>query len=215
MSQDDHNTTGFFNKLSGKATADDVTDKDRGVVMLRKALQNQLETIRQAEAAKGEALSGEELAKMNALKQDLIAKGLIGGSVHKQTLTDWLEKIREFIFGTGWERPIALAASILFAIALILQINVPSDLDTDVVRGGEDTPILVVADPVATIELLTKQLTQAGAEVLPVPINDNEWTVQVDVPSKVDVTVIQKLLSTHGVQVTGLPPYHLYIKRKP
>lgn len=213
MSQDDDSTKDFFDKLAGKVTVESSKD-DRGVAMLREALQNQRKTIQEAEAATDEVLSGEELAKMNAIKQQLIAKGLINTSLQKQRHKDWLVVIRDFIFGTGWERPVALAASMLFAIALMWQINVPSDLDTDIVRGGDETPVLVVADPQATIESLTKQLNQAGAEVLPVLTNDYEWKVQVDVPSKVDASVIQIILNENGVKVTGLPPYYLLVKKK-
>lgn len=213
MNQDDDNTTEFFNKLAGKLASDEA-GKDSGVAMLRDALKKQSETLRQAEAAKGETLNSEELAKMNVLKQQLIARGLIGGSVQQQTPTDWLVKIRDFIFGTGWERPIALATSMMFAIILVWQSNVPSEPDTGIVRGGGATPVLVVTNPQATIDSLTKQLNQAGADVIPVQVNDNEWKVQIEVSSKMDASIVQNILKNSGVKVEGLPPYHLLVKKK-
>lgn len=213
MSQHDDNTTDFFNKLAGKATVD-ANGKDRGVAMLREALQNQIKTIRQAEAAESETLSVEELAKMAAIKQQLIAKGLIGRTPPRQSQSNWMAKISEYIFGTGWERPVALAASIMFVTALVVMLALPPDTDTDVVRGSDATPVLVVSDPAATIETLTRQLTQAGAEVLPVQINNAEWTLLVSAPRSADHASIKKILEGAGIKVAGELPYTVSIRTK-
>ena len=103
----------------------------------------------------------------------------------------------------------------LLAVTLIRQLSVQTDVDTDVVRGGDTKPVLIVSDPQATIEILTKHLAEVGAEFLPpVQINDQELSLQIDVSSKVDVSAINNILTNNGLRVEGLPPYHRLVKKK-
>ena len=219
MTRDDGKTDELFAKLSGSAGAPG-SERDEGIAALREALRGQIDTMRSAENADISELSAEEKARMTALKQQLIDRGLLGEQAGRKPQPppepgpSWWRRAREAIGGAGWERPFAVAASVVFIGVLVVQALLPPDRDSDVVRGGDAAPVLVVSDPAATIETLTKQLTKAGADVLPVQINDKEWTLRVSVPKSADRVAIKRTLEETGIEVLGEPPYKVGIKAK-
>lgn len=216
MSRDDDDTNAFIEQLKGKQPTDGHAPSP-GIAQLRDALQAQIDTQRTAEKATVADFDQQELERMAELKQLLIDRGLLGSTNTKKisriTPSRLLQRLSDTLHADNWYRPLAMAASLVLVIGIVVMIVLPPNQDQDTVRGSDTTPVLVVADPQATIETLTKQLEQAGAEVLPVQINDHEWSLQIDVPSKVEATAIQNILNNYGVKVEGLPPYHLLVKK--
>lgn len=219
MNRDDEEAMEFFDKLTGKTSAKGATP-GAGLTALRDALHHQIETMRAAETASSVDLTADEQAKMAVLKQQLLDRGLIGTASSRASLsitegrTSWLQWLSAMLFGDNWPRMIAVAASVVFAFVIVLQLVQVPESDTDIVRGGDKTPELIVADAAITVEVLSTQLRQAGAEVLPVQINNNEWMLRVSVPKSVNREAIQKILVEAGIRVEGNPPYRLTIKSR-
>ena len=121
MSQDEKNTEDFFDTLSKKSNDDKASSP--GVLVLRHALRKQIDTVRSVETQKHIELTAEEKRKMEAVKQHLIENGLLNEpenekkETKKQTdIAEWLNKT---LFGTGWQQPIAMAASLLIVSLVV------------------------------------------------------------------------------------------------
>ena len=217
MTQEENDTDKFFTQLLGKPPSDGAETRP-GLEELRNALQAQIETCRTAENARAQDLDPSELAHMAEIKQLLIERGLLGkpdaeSSLSGKSLSRFLQRIKETMTGDSWYRPVALAVVLLLGISIVIKLALPPGPDETTVRGVA-TPVLVVSDPVAVSAALSAKLQKAGADVINVPINDTEWSMRVDVPGKIDAATIQKILKDSGVPVTGLPPYHIRVKRK-
>ena len=218
MSNEEEVTNEFFKQLAGKPQNGENTQRP-GVTALKEALQAQIETTRSAENATMADLDFEEKARMAALKQRLIDQGLLGirvSPVARSTkrnvdLTSLLHRLRDSLLGDDWYRPVALAASVIFGILVVIKFALPPPSEVDIMRGA-DNAVLVVPDPATAVEKLVTQLENTGAEVIKVPINAREWSVRIDVPRTGNLAAVQKILSDAGVQVVGPPPYTVSVK---
>jgi len=218
MSQDEDKTNDFFDRLAGKSPSNG-SESSPGAEVLREALQAQVDTMRAAEQASADDLSAEEKAEMDVLKQQLLDRGLIGKpstttSPKTKERTNWLQRISEILLDTGWERPVALAASVAFAIAIGWQLALPPEIDSDIIVRGGATPEIATSEPAKFADTLAKELRGTGAKVLVVQINKNQWTVRIDVPSSANASAIQKVLTSKGIKLEGAPPYRLSVKKQ-
>ena len=211
----EEDTHEFFERLAGKPPTDGSTPRP-GVVALRDALRAQIETLRSAASATEVDLTPEEKARMAALKQHLIDRGLLGAPVASKSsrLVDrpsLIQRVRYALLGSGWQRPMAVAASLLLVTLVVVKIALPPPAEESIVRGAA-APVIVAPDPAAAAGSLAAQLRSAGAEVLTVQINAKEWSMHIDVPRSGNLAAVQKILGDAGVQVAGPPPYHVSIK---
>lgn len=220
MSRDEEKTDDLFDRLAGKIPRDQ-TEQNSGVEVLREALRAQIDTVHAAEQASRDELSVKEKAQMDVIKHQLLEQGLIGvaRTVGKDSSSkdkaNWIQRLQELVFGTGWERPFALALSMLFVIAIGVQVGLPPDSDPDfIVRGGA-TPEIITSDPSKISEELAMQLREVGAQVLIVKINADDLTMRVDVPSSADLSAIKKIFMDKGITLEGYPPYRLKVKQSP
>jgi len=214
MSREQDDTNAFFDQLLGKLPTDGRAPHP-GVAELRDALLAQIETQRSAETATAADFDQHELERMAEIKQLLIDRGLLAPAAKPSSRNmdrpHLLQRLSETLLGDGWHRPLALAASLLLCIVVIVTLTLPPATDEILLRGA-DSPVMIAPDPAVAAESLAAQLRNAGAEVLVVPINAKEWSVRIDVPQSVELAAIQKILSASGVQVAGPPPYHLSVK---
>ncbi len=142
MNRDEEKTDDLFDRLAGKPPRNDAKPNP-GAEVLREAIQAQIETMHAAEQASSDDLTAEQKAQMDVIKHQLLEQGLIGvvsrsaTDANSKQKTNWLQRLQALIFGTGWERPVALAMSMLFVIAIGVQVGLPPDSDPDfIVRGG-------------------------------------------------------------------------------
>lgn len=215
MNRDDEETRKFFEQLAGRPT-DDGAPPRPGIEALRDGLRAQIEIERAAESATDADLTGEEKARMLAIKQHLIERGLLGAPIAKspsrtEARPSLLQRLKEAVFGSGWHGPVAVAASLMLAALVVLKIVLPPPEEKDIVRGAA-TPVILAPDPAAASEALAAPLREADAVVTVVKINANKWKMMVEVPQSVDLVAIQKILKDAGVLVEGLPPYELSIE---
>ena len=217
MSQEEDKTNDFFDVLAGKVPPNNIAPSSGGKVV-GEALRAQIETINASKKARRDDLSVEEKRTMDALKQQLLDKGLIGvvsGTIPSEQPGTGVSRLKRRLargFDRGWERPLALAASIVFVVAITVLLMIPSDTDI-IVRGGA-TPVVLVSDPKATIDKLTAELRKAGAEIIVVQINEFEWLIRIDVPAAVGASMIQKILLDQDIKIEGAPPYRLSVKKQ-
>lgn len=210
----------FFEKLAGRGITGKSAESgsDMGVAMLRTALLDQIETVRAAETASKTDFTKDELARMDALGKLLVQKGLIGkgGAASQKSgsreRSNWWQWLMGMLSGGNKIRLVTVSVSFVFALAVSLQVIMHRTPEMDVVRGGSNEWELSVPNPVATIEALESQLRKAGADVLTVRLNNNEWSLRINVPKSADINEIQKILRANSVEVKNSPPYKLIIK---
>lgn len=215
MSREEEDTNTFFERLGGNPPTDGSAARP-SVNALRDALRAQIETMRSAESATEAELTAEERVRMAALKQLLVDRGLFGAPgagtpsrfVNRPGL---FKRVRDALLGSGWQRPVVVAASLLLVTLAVIKLALPPPTEENIVRGGA-TPVIVASDPAATAESLAVQLRTTGAEVLTVQINAKEWSVRIDVPRSGNLSAAQKILTDAGVQVVGPPPYSVKVK---
>lgn len=210
----------FFEALAGRG------DGYPGARALREAIQAEARTLREAESARSEELSDAERARMDTIKQRLIEAGVfrkIAGSVDRQPPAPsasstparqrslW-DGLRELLFGGTWQRPLALAASLLLATVLVLHMGLPQRDEAPDVMRGEPHPAIETPAPAEAVRRLKAELTAVGAEVVSVQINDGEWALEVSVPDASNVTATQRILRDAGFRLDGSPPYQLVIR---
>lgn len=211
----DHEAEGYFDALAGRPPADEGA-ASRGVLALRAALQAEARCVAEAEAKAGTALSPSEQAHLDAIKQQLLAQGVLAPAKPPLTVrapSSGLRKRLAWLLGGGWQAPLAVAASLMLASVLVLQLTLPPD-DTAPVERGRPTPALVVDDPQATAQALAQKLEQAGADVLVVQIHAQEWSLQAEVPRKADPAAVRKVLADAGISSPGEPPYRISIRAR-
>lgn len=214
MSQEEEKTQAFFESLAGRSSGEN-TPVSPGVEQLRKVLRDQLETLREAERADAIEWGAVEKSRMDTLKQRLVEEGVLGkpAASVKATESSWLSRLRDWLLGTGWERPLAMAVTFVFGLFIVLQLALPPAPDYTVVRGTGGDSILKSRDPLKLASELSNQLEEAGAEVLVVQVNDQEWSLRIDLPQPEKEQVIKKLLSDKGIRTQAYPPYRLTIRK--
>lgn len=216
MSRDDQQTDKLFDRLAG-TTAQKNNESNLGSEVLRDAIRAQIETQRVAEKMICDDLSAEQKLKMDAIKQQLLAQGLIGvastSNSNSKNNNNWIQRLHKLIFDTGWERPIAFAMSMLFVITIGIQVGLSPDQESNIIVRGGTTPEIIAPNAIKYSEELAESLRKIGAKVLIVKINADDLSMRVDVPSAVDLSSIKKLFSDYGIELKGYPPYRLTIKQ--
>lgn len=216
MSRDDQKTDELFDRLAGKIPRDN-TDSNLGAQVLRDAIRAQIDTQRAAELASSDDLSAEQKAKMDVIKHQLLAQGLIGVASSSDSSStnksNWLRRLQQLIFATGWERPVALAMSMVFVITIGVQLGLSPNLEPDIIVRGGATPEIIAPNATKFSEKLAKSLRELGAKVLIVKINADDLTMRVDVPKAIDLSTIKKLFEDNGIKLEGYPPYRLTVKQ--
>ncbi len=222
MSRDDQKTDELFDRLAGKTTRpehvnDSEAKSNTGAAVLRDAICAQIDTQRVAEQANNDDLSVEQKAQMDAIKQQLLAQGLIGVASSSDSCStsksNWLGRLQQLIFATGWERPVALAMSMVFVITIGVQVGLSPSFEPDVIVRGGVTPEIISSDATKYSQALAKSLRELGAKVLIVKINADDLTMRVDVPKAVDLSTIKKLFEDNDIKLEGYPPYRLIVKQ--
>lgn len=201
----------YFEALAGREGG------NPGAQALRDALQAQARTLRDAEQARADDLSEEERARMASLKQRLQAAGAFRPAPAPPRAPGWGERLRVLVFGDSWQRPLAIAAGVVLASVLALRLAAPIDDDDDPSRTlrGRPSAVISVPDAAATAAALETRLRAAGAEVLRVQVNANEWSLEVRVPEASRVSLVQQLLREAGFAADAPPPYELSVRSRP
>lgn len=202
-----------------------------GAEALRDALEAEARTLQEAEEARTEDLSVHERSQMDAIKQQLIDQGVLGSPIspaleryqeqtrrkkssnyYAQTLPN---KLLQWLLGDNWQRPLAIAASLLVATVVVMQ-TLPqggNDVESNVIRGEAGVSV-AVDDPAMVAKNLKDLLTKMRAEVVLVQINDDEWALQVSVADKANVDAVRQSIRDKGFDVQGEPPFELSLTRR-
>lgn len=199
----------FFEILAGHGKGQHTAEA------MREALQDEANTIQEAETAKLEKLPDYEIARLDAVKKQLIDAGVFaqqsGGKTSR--LSCFFDQFKSNFVSQHWSTGLAITASVLIVSTILLQQPNPiNDVGLDTMRGNGDL-IILSSQPAKTVEELKSKLINAGAEVVAAQINDNEWTLEIDVADKSKVETVKQLLATTGVKVTGKPPYQVIVKK--
>ncbi|VAX01687.1 hypothetical protein MNBD_GAMMA22-2083 [hydrothermal vent metagenome] len=207
MSQEKQKTDKLFDRLAGTPPGNE-TESNSGTQVLRTAIQAQIATQRAAEQASRDELNATQKTQMDAIKQQLLEQGLIGVANRS-----WFQSLQKLIFASGWERPFALAVSMMFVITIGVQLGLSPDLDPEIIVRGGATPEIITPNATKFSKQLSKSLRELGAKVLIVKINTTDLTMRVDVPRTANVAAIKKLFSDKGIKLQAYPPYRLIVKQ--
>ncbi|MFT3815880.1 MAG: hypothetical protein QM740_21395 [Acidovorax sp.] len=195
-------------------------------VALREALRAEAATLHEARHATLDDMSEQELAMLSALKQRLLADGVLGRPQPSKTLGEsaatpspptrfqlgpWL---REFLLGDSWWRMAGVAASTILVGLLVLQLALPHDSDgPPTVRSGESSELVIIApNPASRAEELARQLRAAGAQAVVAPINANEQVVVVTVEDQARLLAVHAVITATGVPVEVQASYRLSVR---
>jgi len=183
---------------------------------MREALQDEANTIQEAETAKLEKLPDYEMARLAAVKKQLIDAGVFaqrsGGN--NSWLSRFFDLFKSNFVSQNWGAGLAITASVLFVSTILLQQPNPIYDDShDTMRGNGDL-IVLSSEPAKTVEELKGKLINAGAEVIVAQINDNEWTLKISVQDKSKIETIKNLLKQQGIQLSTQPPYTISVVMK-
>ncbi len=136
-------------------------------------------------------------------------------SLVAQLKTAWA-KLVNMLFDTGWQRPIVISLTTVFVMTIGIQIFMKPDINTDftphVVRGSNG-PVYITPDPASAVKMLVTQLTTAGATVLSVQINEQQWSLRIEVKTD-NIGTVQTALKKFGIEVDNKPPYRLIVRTK-
>lgn len=182
---------------------------------MREALQDEANTIQEAETAKLEKLPDYEMARLAAVKKQLIDAGVFAQQSGGETywLSRFLNRFKSNFVSQNWGAGLAITASVLLVSTILLQQPNPiNDVGPDTMRGNGDL-IILSSQPAKTVEELKGKLINAGAEVIVAQINDNEWTLEIDVADISKADAVKSLLAKAGLKVNGYPPYQVSVKK--
>lgn len=216
MTPDDTESDDFFDALSGRRPNGEKSPNP-GAQAMRAALLAQAQTVREAHAAQASDLSDQEAAQMAELKQRLVQQGVLPPprnqpSKARPPQQKWWRALADTLLGGVWPRSMAMAASLVLVSAVVVRLAFVPTTDPDVERGRSDTPELISPRPDQAAELLTAKLTAAGADVLLVQTNEQEWTLRITVPRSANSAAIVKVLGEAGIKVTGPGPYRVLVR---
>lgn len=216
MPLDDTESDAFFDALGGRRPAEGERPAS-GAQAMRAALLAQANTVREAQAAQASDLSAEEAAQMAELKLRLVQQGVLkksGPQAHKTgslRMAQWWQGLVDALLGGGWQRPMAVAASLMLVSAVVLKLALPPSTDPDIERGSSDIPELISPAPAQAAEKLAAKLKAAGGDVLLVQTDEQAWILRVTVPPHVNSASIARVLNEAGVKVSGAGPYRVLI----
>lgn len=183
---------------------------------MRDALQDEANTIKEAESAQPEKLPDYEIARLDAVKKQLIQSGVFKQNSRNEP--SWLRKFFDlftFNFASkNWGAGFAVTAGIVVVSAIMLQ-QPKTDIgfDPEAIRGVNGM-VITSNQPNETVEKLKTTLTNAGAEVVVAQINDAEWTLEISVSDKTKLEAVKGLLAKAGLKVSGEPPYQVSVKKE-
>jgi hypothetical protein len=219
----------FFETLAGRE------DAHPGAVAMRCALLAEAETLREvAQESRQHLLAPAAQAKMDDIKRQLIAEGVLSDSVQLPqprgleggitqpvrssagpSLAEALvERLRHWV-GGSWQRPLALTAAVLMAAVAVLQFqgNGDESLRPDELRGAPAHE-LQVDDVEATMARLQATLSAAGADVAAAQLNASTWTLEVRVEGVSRTETVVQLLERAGFKNLESSPYRLTVRAK-
>lgn len=224
---DDHEADRFFEQLGSGSDNPGHDLHASSASALRNALRAEAATLNDARQASPDDLSAQERAILGAMKQRLLAEGVLGGPQstypeHHQAADEaepgrfgfgrWL---RTLLLGEGaWWRPAGMAASVVLVGLLALQLGVPTPSDDhDRMRSGEVSELVVVdSNPVARAEDLAVKLRAAGATVVVAPINDKETMLVVGIEDAARLPEVHAMVLAAGVRVGQQPEYRISVR---
>lgn len=200
----------FFETLAGKQKGHAVAEA------LREAIQAETDTIKQAGNANLEKLPDYEMARLEVIKKQLIRDGVLkqNAITKPSTISIFLAKLKKSFSNSNWAAGFSVTASILVVSTILFrqQPAIDDSFNPDAIRGSQEQ-IITMTDPQNELKTLEEKLTNAGAVVVVAQINDNEWTLEIDVADKSKIKAVIQLLADSGIKVTGLPPYQVSIKK--
>ena len=209
MTSQSDKQTDFFEVLAGHEKGHPTAQE------LREALQAEAETIKQAEKTQTEKVPDYEIARLDAVKKQLIETGIFKQPSNTQPswLSRFLDQFKSNFVSQNWGAGFAVTAGILVVSTIVLQQPETNDrFDPDAIRGVSGM-VITSNQPNEIVEKLKSALTNAGAEVVVAQINDAEWTLEISVPDKGKIEGVKGLLAEAGVKVSGEPPYQMSIKK--
>lgn len=182
---------------------------------MRDALQDEAKTIQEAESTQTEKLPDYEIARLDALKKQLIEIGIFKKPTNTQPswLSQLFDQFKPGFVSQNWTTGFAVTACILVVSTIILQ-QPKTDIgfDPEAIRGTNG--MVITSNQLdETVEKLKATLTNAGAEIVVAQINDTEWTLEISIPDKAKIEGVKGLLAEAGVKVNGEPPYQVSVKK--
>lgn len=217
MTPDDTESDNFLNALAGRRPNGE-KGPNPGAQAMRAALLAQAQTVREAHAAQASDLSDQEAAQMAELKQRLVQQGVLPPPRNQPSKArppqqiKWWRALTDTLLGGGWPRSMAMAASVVLVSVVVLRLAFVPTTDPDIERGRSDTPELISPRPDQAAEVLTAKLTAAGADVLLVQTNEQEWALRITVPRSANGAAIVKVLGDAGIKVSGAGPYRVLVR---
>lgn len=209
MASSPNNEHDFFEILAGHGKGHPTAEA------MREALQDEANTIQEAETAKPEKLPDYEIARLDAVKKQLIDAGVFAQRSNGETswLSRFFDRFKSNFVSQNWGAGFAVTAGILVVSTIVLQ-QPKTDIgfDPDAIRGVNGM-VITSNQPNETVEKLKTTLTNAGAEVVVAQINDAEWTLEISVPDKAKIEEVKSLLAKTGLKANGDPPYQVSVKK--
>lgn len=211
MDPDDSDADEFFETLAGRRPG------GVGASALSAALLAQVRTQNAAEQASAADWTPHEAAQMYALKKRLVANGTSSALIQKSSPdAGWIARIQDLLFGESrsFTRTFAVASGLVMATVLVMKMAPDVEPDPSTVLRGALTHEVRVPDPQAIVSALEADLRAAGADVLSVQINADEWRVLVREVPPASVAAVNERLRQAGLAVEGAPPYELTVRRQ-
>jgi len=209
---DDSDIDDFFEGLAGKPELPQhASAAQRLGASVRTAV------LRRRESADN-ALSAADELKRDALLDSLNARGLFRNPAQDNLtpLPPVRSKKQRF---ARWSRPISLAAVLAVCAVGVLQLLPDSHVAPVTVERGSGDLTVRSDDPAVTERELARELTEAGATVQSVQINDSTWTLTIDLPhtaaGPADTEVrdrVRRTLKQHGVEAPDADSLSLVVE---
>jgi hypothetical protein len=125
-----------------------------------------------------QTLSAAEERKREALLDSLQARGLFRNPPPSKVAALRPAGVATLL-ATRWRRPVSLAAVLALCAIGVLQLLPDSHQSTEPVERGAGELTVRSDDPARTERELAAELTQDGAQVVAVQINDTTWTLSI------------------------------------
>jgi len=149
------------------------------------------------------------------LWSDLLAEENLAES-EQDRLQSMFGRVRRKFMGSGWQQPFAMAASLMLIVAVsVLMIDSdPDDLFMPGLVRGQAEMSFMAEDPNVFISNLETNLQKQGADVMVVQINENVWSVVIDVSHAKDTSALREMLVSLGIKPGKKKYYRLKVRKK-
>ncbi len=219
----------FFSALGRSPTPSEGTST-AGARAVRDAVLAEDRILREAAGATEADLTADERGRMENVRRMLVSQGALDdmatdgpvgdpnaqGSAAKASSarTMWRGRLQEWLCTPLLGRGLAFASVVAICTVLVLQ-GLPGrhPAEEEVLRGGEPA-VLQVTDPAGEAERFVRQLRDAGAEVAAVPLNDDTWVIEFDVPASARPAV-EALARARSLTLAGDGPFVVKLQRRP